>query len=1145
MPADSLAAFDQLKGSPAPQTEIVQVTGNPNFDRALQVSVTGSPASAGLDGEYEIALGAGTAAAVTEGDAMVASFWARSIEPTGDAGYATFTFERDGGNYKKSANAALRFTSEWQKFEFPFRMVESYAAGGAHISLWLGYGPQVFQIAGVSVRDYGQGDPAGFPSVTYKGREANAAWRTAANDRISQYRKGDLRVTVVDPAGNPVPDAAVKVSMLQHAFNFGTAADARWLNNDTTDGRKYRSTVAENFNQTALGNDLKWTYWENEAHREQYTLPALEWLRSKDIFVHGHTLVWGSWGYMPPDVSPLANDPAALRARVDGHITDETSTLKGIVPAWDVVNEPYSEHNLTDILGQDEIARWFTLARQGDPDARLLLNEYDLLEKNGWTKRKQDYIYNLLASLKSSGAPIDALGIQGHFTGLQPTPPEDLLPILDRYADLGLPLEITEFDIATDDEQLQADYTRDFLTMMFSYPKIEALSTFGFWESNIWNPLAAFFRADWSAKPNALVWKDLIYRQWWTNAQGQTGADGKYTTRGFLGDYLVTVTVNGVSKQQRVSMPTNTGKAVTVIADGIQTLDRDPIKSLIRNPGFEDGTAGWTTLAAGSASVTDPYSGKRSLRTSGGASGVAQPVLDIKPGTSYTLSGWAKSSGTGNQCYIGVRGGPAPGQASFQHTLNFSDETKYTQKLAAFSLPADTTWTQAFVWHNGGVPGNPVCTVDDVTLTETVGTAPPSPAPPFITPKLPGNASMLLNGDVERGSTTGWYCLGPCTLSLTGSPTHGGSGALAATARGETWAGAAQGVSVGNGGVYNSSAWVRLKNPGTDTAQVALKVVSSTGTTTIPLGSATVTDTGWTQIAANNVPISFSGSFQQAEWWISTRGSTTAPDLLIDDASFSVRSAPPAGMDFLLNGDVENGKNNWYCFSPCVASAVSSPVHSGAGALKATGRTYEWAGPAEGVEVTNGAKYKTSAWVRLASGAADTTALVKIKLTKTDGTSETVPLASAPVNAAGWTQVHANNVTVSWTGTLAKAEWWVSTTSGADDFYVDDAALQPAGEDQTALGAVVPTAPCVVSNYNGTYTAYFGYDNPNAFGVPIPVGTGNLMTPSPGDRGQPVSFLPFQRPKRAGVPVSSSSNVTWQVNGTSQTATASSPRCTP
>ena len=132
---------------------------------------------------------------------------------------------------------------------------------------------------------------------------------------------------------------------------------------------------------------------------------------------------------------------------------------------------------------------------------------------------------------------------------------------------------------------------------------------------------------------------------------------------------------------------------------------------------------------------------------------------------------------------------------------------------------------------------------------------------------------------------------------------------------------------------------------------------------------------------------------------------------------------------------------------------------------------------------------------------------------------------------------------MTWNKTLSRAEWWISTTTGADDLYVDDAALQPAGADQTTFAPVVPRDVCVVDNHNGTHTAYFGYNNPNAFGLPVPIGARNTFAPPPADRGQPVAFLPFQRPRRVGVPFADTSSVTWQLGGQNATATASTPPC--
>jgi hypothetical protein len=56
------------------------------------------------------------------------------------------------------------------------------------------------------------------------------------------------------------------------------------------------------------------------------------------------------------------------------------------------------------------------------------------------------------------------------------------------------------------------------------------------------------YRADWSSKPNALAYNDLLFREWWTNANGGTDAAGKFSTRGFKGSYNVTAVYGRTSQ---------------------------------------------------------------------------------------------------------------------------------------------------------------------------------------------------------------------------------------------------------------------------------------------------------------------------------------------------------------------------------------------------------------------------------------------------------------------------------------------------------------------------------------------------------------------------------------------------------------------
>jgi hypothetical protein len=168
----------------------------------------------------------------------------------------------------------------------------------------------------------------------------------------------------------------------------------------------------------------------------------------------------------------------------------------------------------------------------------------------------------LVERLRAAGAPIDVMGIQGH-VGRQVRNPEDVLSDLDLLSAPGLELQITEFDINTPDEELQADYTRDFLIALYSHPSVTGFTKWGFWQRRHWKPDAAMFRADWSEKPNAKVWRDLVRGERLTRAEGTTDSAGHLATRGHLGQYEFTVTAGTKLAKQMRSL-TKGGASITI-----------------------------------------------------------------------------------------------------------------------------------------------------------------------------------------------------------------------------------------------------------------------------------------------------------------------------------------------------------------------------------------------------------------------------------------------------------------------------------------------------------------------------------------------------------------------------------------------------
>ena len=193
----------------------------------------------------------------------------------------------------------------------------------------------------------------------------------------------------------------------------------------------------------------------------------------------------------------------------------------------------------------------------------MFINDYNILAAGGADVLHQNYYYEVIKWLLENGAPLDGIGMQGHFAGV--TPVTVMEKIVERYAQLSLPPAITEFDFNTPDEELQADFTRDLLTLIFSLPQFNDFLMWGFWERAHWLPAGAMYRADWSSKPNALVWNELLFRRWWTNEAQTSDAAGHATVSGFKGFYNVTAVYRNV--EQTVTATLSDDAEITITLD--------------------------------------------------------------------------------------------------------------------------------------------------------------------------------------------------------------------------------------------------------------------------------------------------------------------------------------------------------------------------------------------------------------------------------------------------------------------------------------------------------------------------------------------------------------------------------------------------
>jgi len=172
------------------------------------------------------------------------------------------------------------------------------------------------------------------------------------------------------------------------------------------------------------------------------------------------------------------------------HVTQVASHYRGKVFAWDVVNEAFADDgrgsrrdsNLQR-TGNDWIEVAFRTARAADPNVKLCYNDYNTDGVNA----KSTAIYNMVADFKARGVPIDCVGFQSHLTN---SVANDYQANLQRFANLGVDVQITELDIAGSN---QANVYSTVTKACLAVSRCTGITVWGIRDSDSWrtgqNPL--------------------------------------------------------------------------------------------------------------------------------------------------------------------------------------------------------------------------------------------------------------------------------------------------------------------------------------------------------------------------------------------------------------------------------------------------------------------------------------------------------------------------------------------------------------------------------------------------------------------------------------------------------------------------------
>ena len=364
-----------------------------------------------------------------------------------------------------------------------------------------------------------------------------ADWKSDANTRIEQIRKRDWTLQVQNAAGQPVAGAAVEVRQRRHEFAFGSV-----LNLSLVSEPRYAEFFAQNFEWAVFENQTKWP--DNEPVQGQVTYEKSDNLaafcRKRGITMRGHCIFWEATngGYEHPAwLDALGSNQ--VRVAVEARLDSVVSHYRGVFQHWDINNEMLHGNYFRGRLGADIVPFMFQRTGVLDPRAKRFVNDYNVVEGSE-TAAYIAQIQNLLAT----GATVEGIGAQGHFGG-QIIDPVAVKARLDSLGALNLPIWISEYDSVQANATNRADNLEKLYRVAFSHTNVAGILMWGFWASSHWlGSNAAIVDANWTLNAAGQRYTNLM-QEWTTVTNGVTDGNGRFSLRGFHGDYDVKLSASG------------------------------------------------------------------------------------------------------------------------------------------------------------------------------------------------------------------------------------------------------------------------------------------------------------------------------------------------------------------------------------------------------------------------------------------------------------------------------------------------------------------------------------------------------------------------------------------------------------------------
>ena len=378
---------------------------------------------------------------------------------------------------------------------------------------------------------------------------------------IRANRCGDFEIAFVNDRGEPLVGAELEIRQIAHSFKFG--ANCFMVDELETEekNKKYQESFSKVFNIATF--PFYWNSLEPERGKPRfdkdsprlYRRPAIDKLmdfcKENGIEPKGHCLNYEP--FVPEWAKEL--ELPEYKAALELRMKTIAERYADVIPDFEVMNEILQNKNWETPLRKD-VAWSFATARKYFKNNKLIINEGN----NVWDQHLAGTspYYDLIEENLKSGVPIDGIGVQGHimWSSKEGINPYNLWSFFDKYANLGLPLSITEVTIpeAFDgmiDEEMQAELLKCLYSLWFGIKGMEAVIYWNLIDGYAYGaPLGdmsagenvhrgGLLHFDGSEKKAFKTLEALVNHEWRTNLVGKTDSQGRIAFNGFFGDYEV------------------------------------------------------------------------------------------------------------------------------------------------------------------------------------------------------------------------------------------------------------------------------------------------------------------------------------------------------------------------------------------------------------------------------------------------------------------------------------------------------------------------------------------------------------------------------------------------------------------------------